>query len=210
MPIPMPKPPSQRRKQQLRRAVVQAARELLTQQPIFLDTETTGIDGQAEVVEIAIIDHEGEILLDSLVKPQSPIPWQAEQVHGISNEDVRHAPSFARLWPEISALMEQHPVVIYNSAFDLRLLAQSARRYGIVPQKPPAVHCAMLMYANFYGQWDKEREGFIWHRLWDAAVQSCLSLPSGLTPHRARADSEACRLLVQYLAQKYHRQVKKI
>lgn len=206
MSIPMPKPPSQRRKQQLRRAVVQAARELLTHQPIFLDTETTGIDGQAEVVEIAIINSEGETLLDSLVKPQSPILWQAEQVHGISNEDVRHAPTIAQLWSTIADLLEQHPVVIYNSAFDLRLLAQSARRYGIVPQKPPAVHCAMLMYANFYGQWDREREGFIWHRLWNAAVQARLILPADLTPHRARADSEACRLLVQFLAQKYHRQ----
>ncbi|HHQ4784521.1 TPA: hypothetical protein ACSPZU_004090, partial [Aeromonas veronii] len=40
----------------------------------ILDTETTGLDDQAEIVEISIIDQLGKVVFDSLVKPQKPIP----------------------------------------------------------------------------------------------------------------------------------------
>ena len=41
---------------------------------IFLDTETTGLDAYAELVDIAVVDAAGRVLLDSLVRPRRPIP----------------------------------------------------------------------------------------------------------------------------------------
>ncbi|OUD14599.1 3'-5' exonuclease [Thioflexithrix psekupsensis] len=202
-------PLSQRQKLSARRTAIQQAREILAQQPIFLDTETTGIDQHAEVIEIAVLDREGTPLLDTLIRPQSPIPWQAESVHGIANEMVRDAPTFAEVWPSLNALLQQHPVVIYNRAFDLRLIAQTARRYQIVAMQPLVVHCAMVMYAAFYGQWDEDYEAFIWQRLGEAAAQIGLKFPDTLTPHRAYADADMCRQVVLYLAKKYHRRVKR-
>jgi len=54
------------------------AREVLANKKdyVILDTETTGL-GCAEIVQIGIIDLDGKILLDSLVKPSIPIPYDA-------------------------------------------------------------------------------------------------------------------------------------
>ena len=60
----------------------------LAAQPVFLDTETTGLDNRAEICEIAVLDPEGCTLLDTLVKPRQPIPQAATDVHGISDTDA--------------------------------------------------------------------------------------------------------------------------
>lgn len=41
---------------------------------LIIDTETTGLDNNAEVIEIAIINMHGDVLLNSLVKPTCSIP----------------------------------------------------------------------------------------------------------------------------------------
>jgi hypothetical protein len=51
---------------------------------VGLGTETTGIDGDAEVIEIAIIDIRGYVLLDTLIRPQGDIPAEATAIHGIN------------------------------------------------------------------------------------------------------------------------------
>ena len=42
----------------------QMAQEMLSQDPVFLDTETTGIGQNDEVVEISVLDPGGEALVD--------------------------------------------------------------------------------------------------------------------------------------------------
>ena len=55
--------------------VIQWAQSLFAL-PTFciLDTETTGLDDNAEIVEIAIIDKEERTLINQLVKPTQRIP----------------------------------------------------------------------------------------------------------------------------------------
>ena len=65
---------------------------------LILDTETTGLDSQAEIIEIAIINESGNVVFESLVKPTKPIPEDAIAIHGIANEQVHAAP----LWIEIA------------------------------------------------------------------------------------------------------------
>lgn len=52
---------------------------------LILDTETTGLDGDAEVVELAVIDCAGSVPLDTLVRPIGPIPVEAAAIHGITD-----------------------------------------------------------------------------------------------------------------------------
>jgi DNA polymerase-3 subunit epsilon len=52
---------------------------------LILDTETTGLDGDAEVVELAVIDCAGSVPLDILVRPIGPIPVEAAAIHGITD-----------------------------------------------------------------------------------------------------------------------------
>jgi len=69
---------------------VERARELLLKEPIFLDTETTGLDNRAEIIEISIVDYQGKVLFDELVKPMRTIPIEATRVHGITNDDIKY------------------------------------------------------------------------------------------------------------------------
>jgi DNA polymerase-3 subunit epsilon len=97
------------------------AREQLTQENwVILDTETTGLY-DAEIVEIAIIASLGKILLDTLIKPSIPIPAEVTEIHGINDEMVADAPTFPEVYPTDAALKDKR-VLIYNSAFDIKIL----------------------------------------------------------------------------------------
>ena len=80
-----------------REAAVRNARDTLALGPLIVDTETTGLGDDAEIVEIAVVDSQGSIVFDSLVKPSRPIPREASDIHGITNAAVAGAPGFAQL-----------------------------------------------------------------------------------------------------------------
>src|SRR6266511_2362154 len=55
---------------------------------IILDTETTGLDLSAEIVQISLITIDGASLFDSLVKPTQPIPPEVTAIYHITDLDV--------------------------------------------------------------------------------------------------------------------------
>lgn len=179
----------------------QVAAGWLARRPVFLDTETTGLDGQAEVCDLAVIDWEGNVLLNTLVRPMGPIPAQAYMIHGISNDDVAGAPRFCDVVPDLVRVLHQRLVVIYNAAFDLRILLQSATAYlsnahWLALECDPV--CAMELYAEHYGDWSNWHRNYRWQSLEAAARQCGLQWTS--TAHRAHADAEMTRRLIHHLA----------
>ncbi len=182
-----------------RQAAICRAQELLTQEPIYLDTETTGVRSSAEIVEICVIDHDGTVLLESLVRPQGPIPADAARIHGISDMMVATAPGWDQLWPQIETLLFSHPIGIFNASFDLRLLQQSHRLAGLTwPDLPLDAFCIMNLYAQFYGEWDPYRQSYRWQSL-DKAQRYC-HIPL-VNSHRAKADALLARAVLQHMAQ---------
>ena len=175
---------------------------------VFLDTETTGLGYEDQIVEIAIIDHHGRALLETLVRPTVPISAEAQAVHGITADDVATAPTFAEILPHLAAALLDRHLVIYNRDFDLRMLAQTLAAHGLLAAEgslhqrldeafaPRAYHCAMLAYAEFWGGWNYRRKSYRWQSLTTAARQQHCRLPAGLRAHRARADAELTRQLV--------------
>ena len=53
---------------------------------IVIDTEATGLHpGWDELLQVAVIDGEGRVLFDQLIKPSRRKKWpDAQRVHGIS------------------------------------------------------------------------------------------------------------------------------
>jgi uncharacterized protein YprB with RNaseH-like and TPR domain len=49
-------------------AMAEICRAWLNSNPLFLDTETTGLDEHAEIVELAVVDGQGEALNNTLVR----------------------------------------------------------------------------------------------------------------------------------------------
>jgi len=175
------------------------ARELLTLDAIVLDTETTGLDENAEIVEISLLSMSGRVLLDSLVKPRTTIPPEATEVHGIGMEMVQDAPSFNELWEAgLDTILTSRPLTIYNAEYDLRLLEQTCRISGITPAKKIEAECAMKLYADFRGIRDERYGEFKWHSLASAARQCGLRLPEDL--HRSLADIRLTREVLLHIA----------
>ncbi|EKO3911247.1 3'-5' exonuclease [Vibrio fluvialis] len=167
---------------------------------VILDTETTGLDSSARIVEISLIDAEsGLTLYSGLVNPMIQIPAEATAIHGITNEDVADKPTFDVVWNEIKDFLFEQHVIVYNFDYDYRLIKQSLSDFDY----PLAnlIHffggglCAMAWYAEFYGDWNDFHECYKWQRLTIACAQQNIDV-SDLTAHRALADCEMTRRLI--------------
>ena len=134
---------------------------------VVFDTETTGLDGAAEICQIGLLSPHGEVLMDQLIKPDDPIPAEASRIHGITNEMVKGAPRIWELEHEIRASMDGKLIVVYNAPFDERMLIQSFMRtynpdYGQGHAKSWPGRWfnnlefadVMIPYADYYGDWN--------------------------------------------------------
>ncbi len=162
---------------------------------VFLDTETTGLDGAAEVVDIAVVASNGRVLLDTLVRPRRQIPLTATLIHGIRDEHVISAPAWPEVVDHLVAILRERHVVVYNAAFDRRLVNQCCAAHGL-PVVARDWSCAMMAFAAFHGEWNARRSGYRWHKL-EVAVGRFGGQPGG---HRALGDAMACRAVVNGMA----------
>lgn len=139
---------------------------------VVLDTETTGLE-RGEVVQIAVIDQDGEILLNSLVKPVKPIPPDATRIHGITDDMVKDAPNFATIQAKLIPLLTGTHVVVYNAVYDRKMLHQSAETAGLPKVEWKELspwHCAMEAFAVVYGDYNEYRQSYRWQKLSTAAA----------------------------------------
>ncbi|CAL9391318.1 3'-5' exonuclease DinG [Streptomyces sp. enrichment culture] len=104
------------------------------------DTETTGVDVERDrIVSAALVVQEcagGRVRQTRwLVNPGIPVPREATEVHGLTDEHLQHHGRWpAPVMEEIArALAEQQvagrPVVVMNAPFDLTLLDRELRRH---------------------------------------------------------------------------------
>ena len=133
---------------------------------LILDTETTGLGAQDEVIELGIIDTDGNTVYHSLFMPNCPISPGAAAVHGITLADVFDAPRFCDEWERINAVLSGKTVLIYNASFDIRMLNQTAKIHGCAPllQKENAP-CVMLGYAKYNGEINPKTGSYKWIKL---------------------------------------------
>lgn len=164
---------------------------------IYLDTETTGLGDRDELVDIAAVDNSGRVLLNTLIKPRRPIPRDATKIHGITDEMVRTAPSWADVYPRYLDLLASHRhVIVYNADFDQRLIQQTCIAVTLSPPRA-TWHCAMKQYAAFVGSPSQYGHGFRWYQLGQAVSQVGVTL---IPDHSALADARACREVVRAMA----------
>ncbi|RLM12585.1 hypothetical protein BIY27_11535 [Gibbsiella quercinecans] len=179
----------------------QLAQKWLDENALILDTETTGLEAGAEIVEISIIDSTGKVLIDELVCPSKLIPAEATAIHGITNDDVRDARTWREICGEVDAIISGRTVVIYNVEYDVRLLMQTAQIAGVeyaFDDGHPIFQCAMLAYAEFYGQCDRKRDGYKWQKLTEAAKQQGIIIRGN--SHRALTDCVTTLDLIKVMA----------
>ncbi|MDA8763155.1 exonuclease domain-containing protein [Flavobacteriaceae bacterium] len=100
----------------------------------ILDIETTGGKYNEEgITEIAIYQHNGQIVTDqfiSLVNPERPIQPFVEKLTGINSKMLRNAPRFFEVAKRIIEITENCLIVAHNTDFDYRILRTEFKRLG--------------------------------------------------------------------------------
>ena len=195
-------------------SVAQWASDLLSVGFVVLDTETTGLHFDAEIIQIGVMDSDGCVLFDSYIKPEVPIleveyaddeeeSWRDEPrrtafgVNRISNAMVADAPSFTEVYLRLQALLANKVVIAYNAAFDEAMLESVCTRAGLDSIQIAGWDCAMLAFAEFYGEPRGRRREWRWQSLSTACdVLDVQDLPA----HTAAGDCERTLAVVRSLA----------
>lgn len=111
---------------------------------VFLDTETTGTDVMvARIVELAMVklmpDLETRVRKRFLINPEVPIPKEASDVHGITDDMVKDAPILKDIHQEFLNFIEGCDIGTFNgNRFDIPLIYNQLASIGVT-----------LVYKNF-------------------------------------------------------------
>ncbi|SNR30938.1 3'-5' exonuclease [Blastococcus mobilis] len=153
-----------------------------------VDVQTTGFSPARgdRIVEIAIarVDASGrfEDEYSTLVDPGRDVG--PVLVHGISNSEVRDAPTFEEIAGELLARMDGAVVVAHNAAFGERFLAAEFARMGVAIPLNPAL-CSLWLARHTLRAPD--------HRL--GTLARAAGLPTA-GPHTALADARTVAALL--------------
>lgn len=166
---------------------------------LIVDTETTGLTG--EVIEIAVVTLDGTPLLDTLVRATVPIEPGAHQIHGLTDMDLKDAPTWPEVVERLKAVTRGHWLLAFSADFDRQACAASNAAHGLDnPLSDPQYWaCAMTAYAPLGWTWSERRQEWRWISLRDACLQRGVA-PEADT-HRALGGAQALARLVLRLAQ---------
>lgn len=108
----------------------------LTRPVAFIDLETTGVNLSTDrIIEIAIVKllPTGEKQVKrKLINPEMAIPKASSDIHGITDDMVKDAPTFKQAANEIKQFLDNCDLGGYNSnRFDIPLLMEEFLRAGM-------------------------------------------------------------------------------
>ncbi|MDO6679515.1 3'-5' exonuclease [Shewanella sp. 4_MG-2023] len=165
---------------------------------VILDTETTGLGDEDEIVQIASIDgFTGKILLNEKLKPIKSISKSASNIHGITNEEVKDCITYQSIHEKVVKLTAGKKVLIYNAEFDQRITYQTAVLHDCNSEKIEKwdMFCVMEWYSEYYDCWNDYFDNYTWQKLTSAARQQRIDI-SDLSAHEAWSDCEITRRLI--------------
>lgn len=130
---------------------------------VVIDFETTGlIAGEDEVLQVAIIDGEGNTLLNTYCMSKKKTRWDdAQSVHGITPDMVANERPFEDYAPAVHEILNRAgKVIAYNAAFEDSFL----KAYGINVDADKWID-PMIIFAEIYGEWNEKYETYKWQSL---------------------------------------------
>lgn len=111
--------------------------ELNLKNPIvFFDLETTGTnithDRIVEISVLKVFPNGKQDIKTKRINPEMPIPAESTAIHGITDEDVKDAPTFRQVAKSLADQIEGCDLAGFNSSrFDIPLLAEEFLRVGL-------------------------------------------------------------------------------
>lgn len=155
---------------------------------IVLDTETTGLKKTDVVLSLSIVDGNGKVLFDHLIRPEKRRSWpEATKIHGIKWKDVESEKELEEYSEELLDIFDPKKVSLivgYNLEYDLKMLEQSGA-YLHVPES--LRFDVMREYARFAGR----RRSTYGGRLFTKLEQCAKHYGHAFEPHGSLADTLA-------------------
>ena len=164
-----------------------------------LDTETTGLYATqgGKICELAVSVSQGGKVIEefsTLLNPGVPMLPEVIAIHGITNEMVKNAPTFADILPRVISLFDGCVLVAHNADFDLSFLKAEFEACGL--NFPPYPVIDTLKLARKSGLFSSNRLGNIAQTL----GISCEGW------HRAMADTKMGEKIFYYFLNTLHQQ----
>jgi DNA polymerase-3 subunit epsilon len=111
----------------------------------ILDVETTGLSPKTDrIVQISFstVTPSKEVSTHTrLINPEMPIPEAATAIHGISDADVAHEPTFQHIAKSLAESLRGHDFIGYNFRFDQGMLNAEFERTDV---PSPVVDTAVI------------------------------------------------------------------
>jgi len=109
---------------------------VLTRPLAFIDLETTGtnlaVDKIVEIAIVKILPDRSKQVKQKIINPKMPISKASSDLHGITDERVKDAPTFKEVANELKQFIDNADLSGYNSnRFDIPLLIEEFLRAGI-------------------------------------------------------------------------------
>lgn len=168
---------------------------------IVIDTETTGLNPyDDELLQVSIIDGQGNTLFNSYIKPLYTDNWnKAMAVNHITPETVATAPNILEVKQEISRIINSaHTIIGYNVDFDLGFLSNIGIRNENV-----AIVDVMEDFADIYGEWSEQYGCHKWQKLTKCAEYYGYDWGTDIA-HDSLADCKATLYCYQKMLQEEH------
>lgn len=166
---------------------------------LFFDLELTGVYDHDEIISISVVDANGKVVMDTLIRPVHTKRWKrTEKIHGITPEMVKDKPTLAEVTPEIKALFADadnliaygvstdysHIKYIYETEAERDALRRKTRCCANEFVRYAHEHCPDLMHmsltdamAHFAVEWDGVAHSSI------ADTIGCMKVWEKLFPH---------------------------
>ena len=101
---------------------------------VVFDIETTGFSPvKNRIIEIGAVKVEQGVITDrfsQFVNPQTPIPFEINQLTGISDDMVSGAPVIETVLPEFLEFVKGCKLVAHNASFDMSFIIENCKRLG--------------------------------------------------------------------------------
>jgi DNA polymerase-3 subunit epsilon len=140
----------------------------------------------------------------SYLKAERPVTWSAQQIHGITGDDLKDAPDLLSLWPEIKGRLGGRWIVAHGSGTEKRFLrAFPMHGFGpwvdtltlsrkILPGRPSYSLSDLVIGLGLEGEIRAQLPDFRWHEALSDAVASLILLKklielTGIADHPAEA-----------------------
>lgn len=162
---------------------------------VAFDVETTGtLADRDEIIEIAAVLFQDRAPRESfvqLVRPCRPVPADATQVNGISNEMLADQPPIEDVLEPFARFCGGRTLVAHNAPFDYKFIAAVVKKHGL-PAPAGAVLDTLAMVK-------KLKTDLISYRL--GSVCKAMGVKCG-DFHRAKEDATYCGKLFIKLVEK--------